>query len=427
MAAKTVNLSFVAWTWNPDFIGETVERFERTVGRNDDLEIAVDWNHYDWADYPEKVDAHVAAGKPVDVLYVSDDWLSDWASSDRIAPLEDYRPEIRSYACDFEDFNTQGMSYGGKLYGLPYYCDRFGLVYNQGVLREAGIAAPPRTWDELVAHCRTITSKTGMKHPLTLPFGSGPAVVYPVALEAFYSLVYSRPDGWCFTPDLEPLFGRESAAADVLRWCLDAQDKLAILDPLCSDQGMEGVIDALQRGKNAFTLVATYCMKEIRNPEHTDWPQRFHLALMPGTGDTVGYSRFYAVTNEAVRRGDDHLEAAWRLIEFLGGKSDPERTGRSDYHTMRNWILEDGLGFAQKSLFHDPEVRQALGDWIDVDLLREQAGKVKHKRGMEAAWWRQWYVLASQTIRAAMRHDVSCEQALDDLTREWLRLKTTTR
>lgn len=420
MVTRPVTLDFLAWTWNPDLVRENLDMFERTVGRQDDLAISVTLTHYDWADYPEKLEAHQAAGKPIDVLYVSDDWLSDWAAAGRIVPIEDHRPQIRDYARDFEEFDTQGMTCQGKLYGLPYYCDRFGLVYNEAILQDAGIQQPPRTWDELISHCKAITAKTGLEHPLTLPFGFGHGVSYPVSVEAFLSLVYSRPDGWCFTPELEPLFDRGTVADEVLQWCLRAQDELGILDPACSDQGMEGVGGSLHSGRNAFGIVATYCLKELNAGGHA----RFKLAPMPETGYTVGYTRFYAVGSDALQRGTEHFEAAWRLVEFLGGRSDPEQSGRKDYYAMRRWILEDGLGFAQTSLFADPDVQQALGQWVDVDVLRQQAVKVKHKRGMAGTCWRPWYVSASEAIRAVMKHEMSCEQALKTLRDRWNELRS---
>ena len=424
MVAKQVKLNFVAWTWNPDFVRKILDVFENTVGKQDDLEVTVDFVHYEWADYPEKVLDHLADGKPIDALYVSDDWLSDWAASGLVLPLEDYRPEIRKYCDDLEQFNTQGMSYKDKLYGLPYYCDRFGLVFNEAILEEAGIDAPPNTWPQLADQCRTITSRTGMQHPLILPLGFGADVIYPVSLEILIALISSQPDGWCFTPDLMPSFGPDSATAQVLQWCLNAQDELNVLDPSSSDKGMEGAIGAMQSGNNAFTVVATYCLKEINNPEHTRWPGTFKLALMPETGYTVGYSRFYAITDEALQRGEDHFEATWRLVEFLGGRSDPEQIGHKDYYVMRRWILEDGLGFAQKKFFSSPDVRKVLGEFVDVELLQQQASKVRHKRGMEATWWRKWYIAASETIKAAMKHKISCEEALDKLSADWYELKS---
>ena len=49
--------------------------------------------------------------------------------------------------------------YDGKKYGMPWILDTKYLFYNTEMLQKAGIAAPPKTWDELVADAKIIKDK----------------------------------------------------------------------------------------------------------------------------------------------------------------------------------------------------------------------------------------------------------------------------
>ena len=63
----------------------------------------------------------------------------------------------------------QSMTYGGKLYGLPYYTSYFGLIYNEAMLKAAGFSGPPKTYDEWSQQAREIKSKGLSKSPMIWP------------------------------------------------------------------------------------------------------------------------------------------------------------------------------------------------------------------------------------------------------------------
>src|SRR5687767_10941997 len=52
---------------------------------------------------------------------------------------------------DFLDVPLATATWKGGLYGLPHVTDALGLQCNQQLLTEAGLDAPPATWEELVA------------------------------------------------------------------------------------------------------------------------------------------------------------------------------------------------------------------------------------------------------------------------------------
>ena len=52
--------------------------------------------------------------------------------------------------------------YDGKTYGVPQVTDTLGLMYNKKLFEEAGISAPPTTWDEVVTTATALREKAGV-------------------------------------------------------------------------------------------------------------------------------------------------------------------------------------------------------------------------------------------------------------------------
>ena len=46
------------------------------------------------------------------------------------------------------------------LYGVPNEIDVYALNYNKALFKEAGISAPPKTWDEFKAAAKKLTDKS---------------------------------------------------------------------------------------------------------------------------------------------------------------------------------------------------------------------------------------------------------------------------
>ena len=71
--------------------------------------------------------------------------LGQWSSW--LEPLDNY-PGAAELKAKMLPLARQSMTYNGKLYGLPYFTSYFGIVYNDKMMKAAGIAAPPKTYAE---------------------------------------------------------------------------------------------------------------------------------------------------------------------------------------------------------------------------------------------------------------------------------------
>lgn len=86
------------------------------------------------------------------------------------------------------------MTYKNKLYGLPFYADIMIFIYNEEMVKKAGISGPPKTWDELIEQCKVMKQKDLCDYPLVFEFSQQEGA----ANEGLISMIYSRKNGHLF-------------------------------------------------------------------------------------------------------------------------------------------------------------------------------------------------------------------------------------
>jgi arabinogalactan oligomer/maltooligosaccharide transport system substrate-binding protein len=120
--------------------------------------IEVTYQNVDFTTVEQKFKAAAQSGKGApDVIRTDVGLIPEYASLHYIAPLDG-----TSALQDTQDFVAGPLNttkYEGKTYGVPSVTDTLGLLYNKDIFARAGIAAPPATWDELIADSATIKQK----------------------------------------------------------------------------------------------------------------------------------------------------------------------------------------------------------------------------------------------------------------------------
>ncbi len=400
-----VDLRFSVWSYSVETIQDNIERFEEA-----NPNITVSLSDHAWPDYPNVMVANFTGGNPPDVLYSSDHWLREWASAGWIAPLDQHCPAFEQYQSDWAPYATQGMTIDENLYGLPYYADLVTFLYNRELLEQAGLGGPPATLDELEQQALALQEQ-GIEHPILIPLIKDS----PWTIEIFYSMVYGQ-GGRMFDEAQTPVFNQPGSEAEqVLAWLREAYVS-GILDPVSLESREPDVIKTMGAGQAAFSVLAKYNLAELNLGDHQE-KGNFSLGLMPGqTQSTVGFVRFYALSQSAVDRGPAVVDAACKFLEFFGGKTDGE------YKVVERWALEKGLGFANLPLYEDPEVAESINAWGDVELEREQAELAQVKQGL-TPWWGTWDVFAREQIALAILGDVTPTEALQNMADRWEQLR----
>ncbi|WP_328913076.1 MULTISPECIES: extracellular solute-binding protein [unclassified Streptomyces] len=120
--------------------------------------IKVNYQNVDFTTVEQKFKAAAQSGKGApDVIRTDVGLIPEYASLHYIAPLDG-----TAALSDTSDFLAGPLStgkYEDKTYGVPSVTDTLGLLYNKKIFAQAGISAPPTTWDELIADSAAIKAK----------------------------------------------------------------------------------------------------------------------------------------------------------------------------------------------------------------------------------------------------------------------------
>lgn len=406
-AAANALLNFVVWSYGTATVQSNIARFEKLYPG-----ISVDLTDFSWLNFNDTMVARFVGKTPTDLCESSDQWLQQWAAAGWLEPLDTYFPAIKQYLPDYFPYVKAGMTYNGHVYGLPYYADTWAFMYNAEILKKAGFNAPPRTWDELSHQAQVIQKKGLSDHPLILLF----AQTDPGSIEVWMSFVYSW-GGRLFDNQLNPIFQKPGpGAVTAVQWLTTALNNTKILDPSSLTAAEIPVVKAMQSGSNVFTILETYNLAELNGPGTSHLSGQFRMALMPNTHRTVGYVRFYAMTNQLPPRGKAALADGWDFLNYVGGRTNGK------YVVAERWAVENGLAFGQRSLWNNKAIDQAFNKWGNVALLRQNQENALLKQGL-TTYFPQWDVFSRAELQHAYLRQESVAEALNKMADKWLSLK----
>lgn len=384
--AQGAPLNFHTWSAGVDVVKSHLTAFEARTG------IKVNYSNSPWAQYRDTMVTKFVGKAPLDVMWVSDSWLPEWADAGWLAPIDGY-PELMKYNADADDFATQSMRYKGKQYGLTYYSDYMAFFYDAEKLKKAGIKEPPKTWDEVVQQSLQIKKAGLSEYPMMLSMARESWLI-----EFMTALVYSN--GGRFADDnYNPLMADpQKGAHKALQWIVDAVNKHKIVSPACVETGELNGLKSFTSGNHAFAMLGRYRVRTLNDPKQSAIAGNVKQALMPagpgGSNATVGWLRFYGMTPQAAA---DKARAAnaVKLIEWFGGKADGK------YQFQKMMFTDIGSGFAVKELFRDPDVRAAYAKYSDIAMYEKQQ-QLARKKDVISRWFGEWDEVNGSAWQAAV-------------------------
>ena len=135
--------------------------YTRRTGIKVDLQV-IDWNSID-----QQVTTMIQNNQPPDVLNLNA--FASYAKDGLLYPAGDVlSPKTRD---DFLEAFARGGEYRGALYGFPILSSARAFFYNTELFARAGIAAPPRTWNQLVSAATRIRDSGPGLIGYALPLG----------------------------------------------------------------------------------------------------------------------------------------------------------------------------------------------------------------------------------------------------------------
>lgn len=399
------DLQLTGWPYEVDTVNDNLSRFEEQTGMSAVFEPFPSDNYHD------KMVTAFVGGTDFDVVYVRDNFLAEWASAGWIVPIDDMEG-VQQYLDDLPDAVVDQLSYEGQVYGLPYYSGMNTFAYNTEHLEQAGIESPPRTWEELFEQARAVKEAGIVDKPIILQLKKGNYIT--TTLE----IVTAGMGGTMFDESFGATFAEEgSDFRQAIAWIRQGLEEGLIDDASLSSDDHD-VVRAMSSGTHTYTLLADYNVKTINDPEKSQTAGNVEAALIPGDDEvesgTTSYVRLYAITNDA-----EDKEAAWQLVQFLGGR---DATG--EYFVPKRWALDYGLGFAYSSMYEDADIQESLGAWIDPSVLQAQAGYSVNRDYRFTPFFSDWQTDAWGDMQNLLLGSGNADRTYDRLANNWEDLKS---
>ncbi|WP_206185006.1 extracellular solute-binding protein [Thermoactinospora rubra] len=143
------------------FWDEVVAEFEKA-----NPAINVEVTVINWNDIDKQVATMVQNGQPPDILQTGD--YSGFVKDGLLHKAEEVlSPGVQQDLLEkFAEFGKVD----GVAYGIPFVSSARALFYNKELFTKAGVAEPPKTWDELKAAAQKLKD-AGVSQPFGLPLG----------------------------------------------------------------------------------------------------------------------------------------------------------------------------------------------------------------------------------------------------------------
>lgn len=148
-SGETVELTF-------QYIGGTVPAQDTVINNamaafnEQHPQINVTPIYINWGDGHSQFMSSIMAGTAPDVAMLGGTWCVEFIENGSLAPIADYVSQglIDTFIPAGFDVMTDA---NGVIYGLPWDGCTWGVVYRTDLFEQAGVAAVPTTWDELLA------------------------------------------------------------------------------------------------------------------------------------------------------------------------------------------------------------------------------------------------------------------------------------
>jgi len=253
-------------------------------------------------------------------------WTPELVQSGIAAPAAaDYASDVTAA---WPNSAVAGASVDGQLYGYPNEIDTYALNYNKRLFSEAGITAPPATWDELEADAQKLTKKDGdviTQQGFGLINSWAAGVIHP-----FVSMVAS--DGGTLVDGTTPTLG-SGAAADTMAFYDKLVNQLHVTAPELGTANANTAgpfIDNFANGNTAMIIMANWWQSALKSAMGDAYSDIATAPIPVGpNGDGSHPVSYEWLTTVNAKATPDEQAAAWQFLKFLHGPDSGTTAGAS--------------------------------------------------------------------------------------------------
>lgn len=141
----------------PPYVQAAADQVTRA---NPNAKISIDLQKISSGDYYTKLLLALQGGSGPDVTHLGGDSIGEMVDAGYLAPLDDYLAKWEDWK-QYPDAVKQGVTYKGKVYGIPYGLDTRFLYYRKDVFQKAGLDASwqPKNVQDILDTAKQIHAK----------------------------------------------------------------------------------------------------------------------------------------------------------------------------------------------------------------------------------------------------------------------------
>lgn len=228
------------------------------------------------------------------------------------------------------------VSGGGAVYGIPNEVDLYALNYNTKLFAEAGISAPPATWDELIADAAKLTDKAKGQQGFGVITNWAAGVDHPflslAASNDGYLLNADKTASTLSTPNVE-------ATAELYQTLI----KAGSTDPSMSAANANTTgpfLDNFANGKTAMIIMANWWQSALKDSMGDNFKDVATAPIPKGPSGTKSSSISYSwMTVVNAHASQPEQDAAWKFLAYLNGPT----SGKNGSSAMADILMGMGI------------------------------------------------------------------------------------
>lgn len=200
------------------------------------------------------------------------------------------------------------VDYDGKRWGMPWILDTKYLFYNEDMLKQAGIAAPPKTFEELAEQAKIIKDKGIVKFPIVWSWAQAEALICD------YTSLVSAYQGTFFS-DSKPTFD-QGGSLEAVKYMKKTIDD-GLTNPNSKEYLEEDVRKVFSSGEAAFALNWTYMYNLANDPKESKVAGKVGIAPAPGAAGKNSGSAVNGSMGLGITANSQHADEAWAYITHM--------------------------------------------------------------------------------------------------------------
>src|SRR3989344_8328239 len=260
----------------------------------------------------------LASGKRLDIIMFHSSWLPKHGN--KISPLPQTMMSLREFQDTFIDIATTDFISKNQIYAMPVWTDVLVMVYNKDLFNTAGIAAPPKNWDEFIKVVLKLSNKdksgnltkSGAAIGVASNINNSADILSLLMLQSCAKMI--RDDG------AEAVFDRSinvgnltyNPGESALRFYTDFSSPKS--GSYAWNDKLPNSFDAFTSGQTAIIFDYIINIGKIKQKSSNLSFATASIPQLKGAAKTVNYSDFWGYTVPAVSKNS---EAAWKFLAFL--------------------------------------------------------------------------------------------------------------